>query len=251
MDSTTNPMNSYLGKWPCLVVVGDPVTPEQAMEILIRTDMLEFITNDKYFNNKCASYFYGRQIDSLGSFSDQFRGEDGKVDFHNYWRFKDRTKDAVGQIDLQYLYNSRIMSSWMGGPHGWCDWNGYIGCSNYNIGKWPSVEEVCKEWQAIATAFPYLNIKSQLIADEGEGNIAIEFEVKDGKVTVKTPDSLLKAVEDYDVGEAIKRIVHQGYSEDERGCTYEKFVEAVDYTQKRIQQNITSEIAMKTQSDLT
>lgn len=239
MDSTTNLTNAYLGKWPRLVVVGDPVTPEQAMEILIRTDMLEFLTNDRCFSNKCASYFYGRQIDSLGSFSDQFRGEDGKIDFHNYWGFKDKAKAAVGQIDLQYLYNSRIMSSWIGGLHGWCDWDGYIGCSNYNIGKHPSVEEVCKEWQAIATAFPCLNLKSQLITEEGEGNIAIEFEVKDGTAIIKKPGSLLEDVRELDIDEIV---IDFHNHEGERGCTYEKFVQAVDYARTRIQQKITSKI---------
>lgn len=191
-------------------------------------------TNDRELKSQCASYFYGKQIDSTDSFSDQFKGEDGKVDFHNYWGFKDKAKATVGQLDLQYLYNSRIMSSWIGGPHGWCNWNGYIGCSNYNIGKHPSVEEVCKEWQTIATTFPYLSLKSQLIAEEGEGNIAIEFEVKDGIATIKTPGALLEVVEDC-------KIVDFHNNKRERGCIYEKFVEAVDYTRTRIKQSITSE----------
>lgn len=201
--------------------------------------MLEFLTNDKGFSSQCASYFYGKQIDGLGSFSDQFRGEDGKVDFHNYWGFKDKAKAAVGQLDLQYLYNSRILSSWIGGPHGWCDWNGYIRCSNYNIEKHPSVEEICKEWQVIATAFPYLNLKSQLITEEGEGNIAVEFEVKDGTAIMKTPGALLEAVKDLDIDEIVISFHNH---ERGRGCTYEKFVEAVDYTRKQIQQRVTAEV---------
>ena len=230
-----NTPDVYLGKWPRLVVVGDPVTPEQAMEILIRTDCLDFSTNDRVFSSQCASYFYGKRIDSIYSFSDQFRGEDGTVNFHNYWSFKDKAKADVGQIELHYLQNSRIMSSWIGGSHGWCDWNGYIGCKNYNIGKYPEVEEVRKEWQAIATAFPYLNIKSKLITDEGEGNIAIEFEVKDGITITKTLDLPLEAVENYDIDEIVRNL-HK--DESERGCTYEKFVEAVDYTRTRTQQRI-------------
>ena len=36
-----------LPKWPALVVIGESVTKEQAMEILIRTDSLYFGCNDK------------------------------------------------------------------------------------------------------------------------------------------------------------------------------------------------------------
>lgn len=99
-----------------------------------------------------------------------------------------------------------------------------------------TVEEVYQEWQAIATAFPYLNLKSQLITEEGEGNIAVEFEVRDSTATLKTPGSLLEPIEDSEI--VIDLHNHEG----ERGCIYEKFVEAVDYTRTRTPKSITSEI---------
>jgi hypothetical protein len=45
--------NLYLPKWPGLLVVGKPVTREQAMEIIIRTDSLWFSTNDYKFSKEC------------------------------------------------------------------------------------------------------------------------------------------------------------------------------------------------------
>ena len=55
-------------------------------------------------------------------------------------------KKDISHIELEYLSNHRIVSSWIGGPHGWCNWEGNIGCNNYNIGKHPSCKEVYNEW---------------------------------------------------------------------------------------------------------
>jgi hypothetical protein len=90
----------------------------------------------------------------------------------------------MGVLQLSYLENARIASSWIGGPHGWCDWDGTIGCANYNIGKWPTVEAVTEDWHAIAAAFPYLNLRAQLVPDEGEAESAVvEWQISNGAVS--------------------------------------------------------------------
>jgi hypothetical protein len=161
-----------LPKWPALVVVGEPVTPEQAQEIIIRTDSLYFSSNDRRFEEDLYK--------TLG------------VTFKDYspdWHELDDRRKEYQVLDIDYLQNHRIVSSWIGGPHGWCFWNGRIGTHNYNIGKWPSVEEVEKEWKMIARAFPYLQLQAQLFDGEvGEEQTSpiVTFTIERGKVKVDT-----------------------------------------------------------------
>jgi hypothetical protein len=48
-----------LPKWPALLVKGESVTKEQAIEILIRTDDLEFSCNEREFSSELSKIFYG------------------------------------------------------------------------------------------------------------------------------------------------------------------------------------------------
>lgn len=50
--------NIGLPKWPALVVKGTPVTREQAMEIIIKTDGLYFCSNDREFEKDLYSLIY-------------------------------------------------------------------------------------------------------------------------------------------------------------------------------------------------
>ena len=77
-------------------------------------------------------------------------------------------------------------------PKGWCDWEGNIACRNYNIGKWHTAEEVTEDWLAIAAAFPYLELRAQVITDEGEGEIAAEWAVREGDAALIEPIGLLE-----------------------------------------------------------
>ena len=133
-------------------------------------------------------------------------------------------------MGLSYLNNNQIVSSWIGGPHGWCDWEGNIYTKNYNIGKWPSVEEVYNEWVTIAEAFPFLSLKSQLLnceagQDDIEQKPVVEFVIKDGKVEMVEPSYLITFAS-FGVEDMSDRFSNP-YSE--RGCTIEQFKEAVDY----------------------
>jgi hypothetical protein len=237
--------NIGLPKWPAFVVVGKPVTREQAMEILIRTDSLCFSSNDREFDKELKETLYKIKIDQSG-----FESEKGPIlellgikeesesitSWKQIWDYKDKCRDEAGAISLGYLNNNRIVSSWIGGPHGWCGWDGNIGCSNYNIGKWPSVEDVYNEWTLIARAFPFLELTCQLMQheagpDDGEDKPAIEFKIKSGKVTMKEPKKAIKATA-FGTEDMVLRFSNPHA---ERGCTIEMFKEALEHTKQVIQ----------------
>jgi hypothetical protein len=172
---TSDIMNVSLPKWPALVVHGEPVTREQAMEILIRTDLWMVSTNDREWERLV--------LDAAGI---RVNPKWGGADYEDVRRFR----EAMGVLDLEYLANCQIASCYIGGPRGWCDWNGRIGCSEYNIGKWPSVDMVAAEWATIAEAFPFLSLWSQLYSGEScqDGIVpVVEFIVERGAVRVQRP----------------------------------------------------------------
>jgi len=166
-------------KWPRLIVVGEPVTEQQANEILIRTCVASYLTvNERAWNEVVARAMGLPEGDDFPP--RELEGDARMAWVKERWAAVDKRCAELGILPLEYLATSRISSSWIGGPKGWCDWDGTIGCSNYNIGKWPSTEEVTKEWQAIAAAFPYLRLDAQVVDDEGEGEIADQWHVADG-----------------------------------------------------------------------
>jgi hypothetical protein len=65
----------------------------------------------------------------------------------------------------EYVQNSWISTSFIGGPHGWCWPDGRIAYVD-NVGKWPSVEAVLRDWSTLAEAFPFLDLAATLINGE-------------------------------------------------------------------------------------
>jgi hypothetical protein len=223
-----------LPKWPALIVVGKSVTPEQAKEILIRTDDLSFSTNDHEFAKQLIEYTYKvRKSKNLyhthlwDYFADNWKRSD---------RREKLIKGKVHSLSLEYLHNSRITTCYVGGPHGWCDWDGHIGTNTYNIGKYPSVECVYEEWATIADAFPYLDLQCQLLNQEicGEPEQArpiIQYDVRNGTVDMCHPTELLQPPHDT-IDEDFSRIQNNVFGE--RGCTFEQYVEAYDFVIKKL-----------------
>lgn len=248
--------NIGLPKWPALVVVGQPVTRSQAMEILIRTDPLWFSSNDNAFNRQLNEFFYDLKLPSTryGAEDKAIKlklglDPDAKGVWNQVYEYKENYKEAVGQLDLEYLTNEQVVSSWVGGPHGWCDWSGNIGCRNYNIGKWPSVETVFREWQRIAKAFPFLDLTCQLMnhevdceeyCDDIPGPV-IEFRVKSGRVTMKVPTKVLARPDHGDEQFSYKAFIQGG----ERGCTIEQFKRAVELCRAKFQKEASHEEAQE------
>lgn len=206
-----------LTKWPRLIVVPDktePVTREQANEILLRTNGPYFATNDRAFEKAMA--------DVLGI--EMIQREAGGYRYWDMsWKAASEWYASIGGLDLHYLNNSRIVSSWIGGPHGWLNWGGNVGCSTWNIGKWPSYEEVSEDWSAIAAAFPYLDLHAQLITDEGEGDVAAQWRVTGGQAALVEPVEQFKPRELSDMDVMLRITGHGG----ERGVSLERLREAV------------------------
>jgi hypothetical protein len=205
-----------LTKWPRLIVVGENVTPKQANEILVRTHNWGwFMTNDKEWE--------GMVRNLVGAPPERsYLGEEGK----KAWEEQKAFVKKMRTLDLEYLGNQRIMSSWIGGPHGWCDWDGTIGAANYNIGKWPTVDDVAEEWCTIANAFPYLKLTAQLVPDEGESPMSVaRFEIADGGVTTsETVEEPLRKPEELDMVTMLTTI--RSY-DGERGVDFQRLHQAV------------------------
>lgn len=221
MSASENP---YIdpGKWPHLIVVGQPVTEAQADEILIRTCVLYYLhCNDHEWDHIVARIVFKNE-------------RAAETDFP-FQQVRDRVEE-LGVLNLQYLKTYRIASSWIGGPRGWCDWDGRIG-SAYNIGKDPSVEEVGGEWSEIAAAFPYLDLTAQLVSEDGTGRLCGQWRVKDGVATEETPGArLMQPKQQQQESEAvIKRFAEQLFTPgSERGVSPERLQQAVDRVEGKI-----------------
>jgi hypothetical protein len=195
-------------KWPLLLVAGKPVTPEQADDILLRS---------------CGGYFTGndpaweRQIAAILGIP--FRTGYPRMD----WQACAAWYKSIGGLDLHYLNNSRVYSAWIGGPRGWCDWDGRIGCGEWNIGKWPGVSEVEEDLAAVAATWPFLQMRVQLVDNEGEGDLCGEWAVTGGKAMEVEPGGLIVAPE-FDTDAAVLGLVF-GHGR-ERGVSPERLASA-------------------------
>jgi hypothetical protein len=185
-----------LPKWPKMAVIGDPVTLEQAAEILVRTNRWGSHCNDHQWEDAIAAVS-GYPKDN---YEDRPHDEDARnAYFASLWA-KQREWTIAHRIitNIDYLHNDQIASCYIGGPHGWCNWNGQIGCNDYNIGKWPDVESVFDEWQTIAREFPYLTLRCQLFSEHENGEPGaplVQYNVDNGVVTMQEPKKNMLVVE--------------------------------------------------------
>lgn len=200
-----------LTKWPRLIVEGSPVTPDQAAEIAIRTDNWFISTNDREWQ------------DEIHEITGIEKGSNGFPNFNSMQEFR----ESVKALYLSYLTNDLICSSWIGGPYGWIDWAGNVGCATHNIGKWPTPLEVYDDWRRIATAFPFLDLTCQLITEEGEGKPVVEYRVNQGMVMVKArPETLLSEPFDPPFVALLPGA--------ERGCTPTMLRNAIELAKERV-----------------
>lgn len=227
-------MKKNLPKWPAMIVKGKPVTTDQAKEIIIRTDSFNFYSNDRSFERQINKYLYGVECNSF----DRHEAIEKKHGIKMFEAFEMESAKQLeyGIIQLEYLNNSRILSSWIGGPHGWCNWNGYIGCNNYNIGKYPAEDEVFEEWKRIAEAFPFLSLKCQLLSGETCGDNlepVVEYRIDGGIVGwIEEPTELLDHPNNGSTGADIAAIFSNPVRE--RGCTFEEFKAAAELVRAKI-----------------
>lgn len=187
-------MTRELGKWPRLVIVGEPVTPEQASVILIRTQVYGLSGwDDREWKcraekalglpDSCVFKLYQHDPEGVNAI----------------WHDEDDAWERLGCLRLNYLWNDRIVN---GATHGqgWCTWDGRIGDTRWNVGgKWPEIGEVTEEWRLIAEAFPFLRLSCQVVADlgaDGYGGVAAQWHVADGLVRQVDIGPLLAEVEE-------------------------------------------------------
>ena len=209
-----------LPKWPAFVVSGKAVTKEQAAEIIVRTDGWHLSGNDQQWSDSIHKMI-GVETDDHG--------------WAKKWEDMDKFREAHGVLsNLEYLGNRRIYSAWIGGSHGWCDWDGSLFTREYNIGKWPEVEAVYNEWAEIATAFPYLDLRCQLYNGETSEDVPIvlvvEYVIKEGEVTVVEPGAEIQKPS-FDTSRAVSSVVWNRFDR-ERGCNLDQLREALNIVRR-------------------
>lgn len=150
-------MKEITTKWPAILITGEKVTEEQAIDIIIRTD--EAVANPSMFT-------FGNNHD-FGKQWAELTNVDYDADSSKYSRL-----EKINFVDLYYLRNTLLGSCWVGGSQSWIWEDGSI-FKFSNIGKWPAVENVIDELVKIARAFPYLKLKVTLFDDEVQSDFYV------------------------------------------------------------------------------
>lgn len=192
-----------LTKWPTLLVKGRTISPEQAELVIIRTSWLAGLHKE---NNR-----WSREVRRAFQIQD--------MDNYRQW---EKVAARLGVLDLEYLHNDQLLSCYVGGPRGWCNWAGHIGSAGMSLtGKWPEVGEVHEEWTNLAHAFPFLHLSAQLVHREWDYSTQepllkqttplVTWDVGNGAAEMRTdPGPLLREIRD-DVGdEALQRMTKPG-----------------------------------------
>ena len=177
-----------LPKWPQALIFGEKVTEEQADEIIRRTDTFfqGWNGNDRDFIKRAYEI-----VKYPDSFYDGFSYADHTLEecrAHQEERHRkmEKFKKAWRPITTEYIQNSWISCSYIGGPHGWCNPDGTINYSD-NIGKWPEIADVFNDATILARAFPFLHLYITLAnAESGEDDheSVVTIEVKDSEAHI-------------------------------------------------------------------
>ncbi len=179
-----------LPKWPALKLTGEPVTIDQAKEIIFRTDsFLVGLSEHAGGNNKKWNDWALNRLhyDLVFRFCDKLFGENQVPGLSRlYYDVLDEIRTELGFVLTSYISNDWLSSAYIFGPHGWCSPRGEI-CHTDNIGKWPSVEEVFGDFVKIANAFPFLKMTATLMSGEhsDDGIVPlITFVIRDGMTSM-------------------------------------------------------------------
>lgn len=174
--------NCYLPKWPQMVVWGAPVTVEQAKDIILRTDY--FLTDICSYgggNNKRWAAWARTELGFNHLAEDESEG---------HWRrqgaIQEKLRAAIGFVETEYVRNVWAACSFIYGPHGWCHPNGTIWYED-NVGKYPCARVIFEEWQALAKAFPFLDLTVTLFdgeSAEDHTSPVVSFRVQGGHVAL-------------------------------------------------------------------
>lgn len=183
MQSREQLLSTSLPKWPQCLITGELVTEDQAFEIIRRTD--HFLTRGRGGNDHEGDMALAARL-RLPHFEGFGAVRLDKID----WDQRERWRAAWKIVDTEYISNSWISNASIFGPHGWCSPGGFIGYA-YNVGKWPSVEDILKDLATLASAFPFLRMGATLMdreASEENPEKLVSFEVVHGVVRLHDPE---------------------------------------------------------------
>jgi len=173
-------------KWPQAFITGQNLTVERAEEIITRTDGLvvsRYGGNNEDFNKTFLHESGLRIVDPDDWVS-------GKISSESCYKKGEVIKNVLGLIETNYIHNSWLSSSYVGGPYGWCHPSGKI-FYNDNIGKHPCVESVVEDWRKLHEAFPFINVVCTLHNKEyGEPGIepVVTLRIGAGKIYIDNDD---------------------------------------------------------------
>lgn len=205
-----------------LVVQGEPVSPEQADVILVRTRYPWVLSEDKEWQAELEQILGLPDSEREHVMMSEALSRGMTHDWSSHFTASEKAWKRLGLIQLELLHNHQIESFSYLGPHGWCDWDGNIGCSRYDIGKWPTVGKITQEWGLIAGAFPYLTLDCQVL-DEAH-RVAAQWRVEGGSVRPAQITSLVRPLEEVRFTPVLFD------SSWERGVSAERLRSAVEHT---------------------
>ncbi|AFH14851.1 hypothetical protein LU11_gp320 [Pseudomonas phage Lu11] len=186
-----------LPKWPQIMIVGDSVTEEQALDIILRTD--KFITGisepmSRRFTQLRALIHKQSGMDAIVKAANKHDHE-GVVFFLKYHAQK-YIRDALGFCSFECIHNTWAASSYLHGAYGFCSPEGKIFYCDNSRGSYPSTQSYYEDLLALAEAFPYLRFKSSMYGGEhcdDAVKCVISFVVENGTVTPTLEDFGLRA----------------------------------------------------------
>lgn len=208
-----------LPKWPQMRVWGPSITPEQAREIIIRTDQFwqGYGGNDHDFQRRLCAAVGFPYMDYGDRNMDWRAASDGQ----------ERFRASIGYVGTEYVHNGWISNAFIFGPSGWCHPDGTIHFV-HNVGKWPSVREVMEDWAVIAQEWPFLDLDACLMSGEGcedDARPLVTIQVRAGGVTAHAPESYDflsrfgrdgEAFDQPDIGVAVRRIMMSACDREQR-----------------------------------
>lgn len=184
-----------LPKWPQMLVTGEPVTVDQAKEIIFLTD--SFLTDAYDHAGGNAREFNARYRKAAGldryslKRNEDPNSDEGRKRWRQHWVFRDLVRKRIGVLETLYVTNEWASCAFIFGPHGWCSPTGQIGFID-NVGKWPTVSEVLTDWQTIAKRFPFVKLTATLMDGEQGSDQPltprVNIVVADGVARLEAPD---------------------------------------------------------------
>lgn len=195
-------------------LTGKRVTRKQAAEIIYRTmGSLVFSTNlhklgvsltctlmgnSRWANMVQNMTEYVRLWVEIEEVDGQLRKLEETAKINDNWRrMEDRQKEIGLLPGLKHMRNTKLLSNHIYGPRGWVDWDGTVGMTDYRLDGKCKVGQLKSELDAIASAFPHLEMQVQFLPRDHDGNAtAVEplaqIDVIDGEAAIVPPGDAMQ-----------------------------------------------------------